>query len=132
MLRGTKLKIVQKALLVEAHLRVIELLFFSDFLYFVLDDMLKEDPQERSSADYIHDEASELPQRIRTIHAQGQALTSLNTTADYEDGDSNTSKPSEGAESEASTFRLDAQLHPLAAWRHRSEAQWKSPMLIQT
>ena len=107
--RGRKLKIVQKAFLIEAHLRVVELLSLSDLLYLVLDNMLKEDPEERSSADYIHDEASERLQRIRPTDAQGQALTSLSTTADYEDGDSTTPKPSESVESEASTFRLDAQ-----------------------
>ncbi|KAI9670794.1 MAG: hypothetical protein M1817_003905 [Caeruleum heppii] len=74
--------------------------------------MLKEDSEERSSADYIHNEASKLLQRTRTTDTRGHGHTSPSTATDREDGGSITPKASmvnESADSEASTFRLNLQ-----------------------
>ena len=78
----------------------------SELLYFILDNMLVEDPDERSSADYCHDEALKLLQRIN------DARRPESTPSDTE---SSTPKPSilqsnvKSESDEASTIRLDPQ-----------------------
>ena len=79
----------------------------SELLWLIYDSMLVEDPEERFSAGYCHDDALKL-------------LQCMTDTQDLNDDDgSTTSKPSvpegqsavepQSADSEASTFRLDIQ-----------------------
>ena len=82
----------------------------SQLLWLLLDNMLVEDPEERSSADYCHGKALELLQKITNTRRQ--------ESDDDDDDGSTTPKPwmlgaqsvveSEKAE-EASTFRLKIQ-----------------------
>ncbi|MCJ1424194.1 hypothetical protein MMC29_002081 [Sticta canariensis] len=83
----------------------------SKLLFLILDNMLVEDPEERSSADYCHDEALKLLQGITDTRRQ-------ESDGDYDDGSTTPKAPmlvaqsiveSESADSEASTIRLDIQ-----------------------
>ena len=81
----------------------------TELLWLILDNMLVEDPEERSSADYCHDKALKLLQRITNSRCH---------EPDDNDDGSTTPKllilsPQFSVESEnpqeASTFRLDVQ-----------------------
>ena len=88
----------------------------SELLWLLLYNMLVEDPDERSSADYCHDEALKLLKLI--TDTRRQESTASDTESRGGDDGSTTPKPSTpgsnsamGSESseEASTFRLDIQ-----------------------
>jgi len=76
-----------------------------ELLWLLIDSMLVEDPEERSSADYVHDEA------------QKKTLQSMASIEPDDDGSATpkplmfTAQPAVGSEDteEASTFRLDIQ-----------------------
>lgn len=88
----------------------------SELLWLLLDNMLVEEPDERSSADFCHDEALKLLQRITDT---GRLVSSPSDTEPSADDDSSSTPRPRGlgsrsaAESQsaeqASTFRLDVQ-----------------------
>ena len=81
-----------------------------ELLWLLIDSMLVEDPEERSSADYVHDEAQKILQSMASIEPDDDG-------GDWDEGSATpkpsmfTVQPAVGSEDpeEASTFRLDIQ-----------------------